>query len=140
MIVIDASVAVKWVVVEPGHELALALALSSLAFAAPSVFVPELVNVLRKKLIRREISAEQAKEATAKAIGLIRQFVDINAMSDDLMALSIALNHPAYDCCYILAAKQTGMALVTADGALERKAREAGVRAFGLAEWSKAAE
>ena len=127
--VIDASVAVKWVVAEEQHDIALRLARSSIEFAAPSVLVPELINVLRKKVLRKELSAEQAVPAAAKATALIKQFVDLQDKTAEIMAMSLALNHPAYDCCYIAAAKSIGAILVTA----------AGVEAHSLGAWARTA-
>jgi predicted nucleic acid-binding protein len=138
VIVIDASVAVKWVVVEAEHDIALSLARSEVEFAAPSILVPELINVLRKKVLRKEMAAEQARRAVVKATGLIRNFVEIHDRTAEIMDMSLALNHPAYDCCYIAVADRLKAALVTADRSLEQKARQFGVETYGLGAWIQA--
>ena len=52
--IVDASVAIKWVVDEPGTEHALLLRRDSLA--APDLLVPECANILWKKVRRKELS------------------------------------------------------------------------------------
>ena len=56
--VIDASVAIKWVVDEPGTEQALLLRRHHLV--APDLLVPECANILWKKIRRGELSEAQA--------------------------------------------------------------------------------
>ncbi len=60
-LVINASVAIKWVVEEPGTDKALEL----LAFrlSAPDLLIAECANILWKKVVRRELSAEEASLA-----------------------------------------------------------------------------
>ena len=58
-LVIDASVAVKWVVGEEGAARAVALR-SSFAFAAPELILPECANILWKKAQRGELARAEA--------------------------------------------------------------------------------
>ena len=135
-LVIDASVAIKWVIEEDGTKEALALRRQALA--APDLLVAECAKILRKKVRRKELSEPEA----AFAAGLLaRADVELVAMRPYLEAatrIAAGLDHPAYDCFYIALAE--GLSLVTADSTLVRKAsgRYAG-RVLGLtdaATWS----
>ncbi len=66
VLVVDASVAVKWYVPEPGARDAAALLRSDADLVAPDLLVAELGNVLWKKVSRGELIADEAREiATA---------------------------------------------------------------------------
>ena len=112
-IVIDASVALKWVLDEPGKEAADALLDEELI--APALWLLEAANALWKRAQRGEISAEQAKERLAE---LYNAPVTTTAIEDDLPAaadLACALGHPVYDCLYLTVAIRENSYVVTAD-------------------------
>ena len=111
-LVIDASVAVKWVVEEEGTEEALAL--RGRALAAPDVLVAECANILWKKVRRNELSEQEALFAAGL---LARADIELMAMRPYLEAavrIAVALDHPAYDCIYIALAEAEGLRFVTA--------------------------
>jgi predicted nucleic acid-binding protein len=117
--VIDASVAIKWVVDEPGTEQALLLRRHRLV--APDLLVPECANILWKKVRRGELSEAEAMLAARL---LQRAEVDLEPMRSLLepaTKLAIALDHPAYDCIYLALAEALSCAMVTADEQLYRK-------------------
>ena len=130
-LVIDASVAVKWVVEEEGTKEALAL--RGLALTALDLLIAECANILWKKVRRSELSEREA----AFAAGLLaRADIDLVAMRpylESAVGLAAALDHPAYDCLYIALAEAEVLRLVTTDSTLVRKAsgRYAG-RVLGL--------
>ena len=121
-LVVDASVALKWVVEEEGSEAALALKGRDLA--APSLLRVEAANALRTLAARRAIAP-----ATAQGLlGLLQEAPVTVVEPDDALerrALGIALDlgHPVYDCVYLALAERTGRVLVTADGRLLRAVR-----------------
>ena len=125
-LVIDASVAVKWVIEEEGTKEALAL--RGLALTAPDLLIAECANILWKKVRRSELSEREA----AFAAGLLaRADIDLVAMRPYLetaVTIALALDHPAYDCVYIALAEAEGLRFVTADTSLVRKV---GLRASG---------
>jgi len=118
-LVIDASVAIKWVIEEEGTKEALAL--RGRALAAPDLLIAECGNILWKKVRRNELSASEA----AFAAGLLaRADIDLVPMRPYLEAavrIAVALAHPAYDCVYIAFAEAEGLLFVTADASLVRK-------------------
>ncbi|MGH7107289.1 MAG: type II toxin-antitoxin system VapC family toxin [Acetobacteraceae bacterium] len=114
--VVDASIAVKWVIDEPGTEFALALRRRRLV--APDLLGAECANILWKKAHRGEITPEEA----ALAAGLLsRAEIELRPMRSLMpaaMALSLALDHPAYYCLYLALAEATAFPFVTADARL----------------------
>ena len=118
-LVIDASVAIKWVVDEPGTAEALRLRRHHLS--APELLVPECANILWKKVRLGELTEV---EALLSARLLARADVELEPMRPLLeraTELAIALDHPAYDCVYLALAEQLSRDLVTADERLCRK-------------------
>lgn len=112
-LVIDASVAIKWVVEEAGTREALALRRHRLT--APDLLVAECANILWKKVRRRELSAQ---EATLAARLLERADIDLaptRRLLEPATRLAVALDHPAYDCLYLVLAEASGCDVVTAD-------------------------
>jgi predicted nucleic acid-binding protein len=122
-IVIDASVALKWVVAESGTPAALRLRKAT-ALAAPDLLMAECANILWKKVQRGELVAD---EAVIAARLLARADIEIWPMGQLLepaTRMAIALDHPAYDCVYLALAAARDWRFVTADNRLLRKLRE----------------
>jgi predicted nucleic acid-binding protein len=63
-LVVDASVAVKWVVEEPRTEEALLLRATS-RLLAPDLLVAECANILWKKVQRQELTPQEAFRAAS---------------------------------------------------------------------------
>ncbi len=112
-IVVDASVALKWVLNESGQEYAEALLDQDLI--APSLWLLEAANVLWRLSRRGELSAEAAK---ARLSELYNAPVATRALEDDLPTaadLANTLGHPVYDCLYLAMAIRENTYVVTAD-------------------------
>ena len=60
-LVINASIAIKWVIEEEGTKEALALRNQPLA--APDLLIAECANILWKKVRRRKLSGQEAEFA-----------------------------------------------------------------------------
>ncbi|MFI4966506.1 MAG: type II toxin-antitoxin system VapC family toxin [Caulobacterales bacterium] len=113
-VVVDASVALKWVLDEPGKEAADALLDEELI--APALWLLEAANALWRRVRRGEISDDEARE---RLMELYNAPVTTRAIEDDLLAaadLANALGHPVYDCLYLAVAIRENTYVVTADG------------------------
>jgi predicted nucleic acid-binding protein len=117
--VIDASVAIKWVVEEPGTQQALLLRQHSLA--APDLLVPECANILWKKVRRRELTEDEAMLAARLLERADVQLELMRPLLEPATRVAIALDHPAYDCTYLALAQVLSCPLVTADERLRRR-------------------
>jgi predicted nucleic acid-binding protein len=123
--VIDASVAIKWVVDEPGTEKAMLLRRHRLL--APDLLIPECANILWKKVRREELSEEVAMVSAGI---LARSDIELEPMAglmEQATRSSILLGHAAYDCFYLALAMAYDCDFVTADEVLKRKVRSAGL-------------
>ncbi len=118
--VIDASVAIKMVVAEPGSRTARRLRRDRLV--APDLLWPECANILWKTVRRGELELAHAQLACSTLLRLPFEITDSAELLPDALRRSIALDHPAYDCLYLELAARQGLPLVTADQRLLRLA------------------
>ena len=118
-LVVDASVALKWVLDEPQSDLAVNLLSQDLI--APSLWLVEAANALWRRAQQGQLTST---EVTERIVELLNAPVASTAVDDDLLAateLALELGHPVYDCLYLAMAIREGAVVVTAD----RRFREA---------------
>ena len=125
-LVIDASVAIKWVVEESGTKEALSLLRHRLY--APDLLVAECANILWKKVRRRELTPTEAEFAARLLQRADIELAPMRALLEPATRLAIALDHPAYDCTYVALAVGMSCDLVTADQRLSAKVLPAGYK------------
>jgi predicted nucleic acid-binding protein len=136
-IVVDASVAVKWLVDEIDSELADEVARVG-TLIAPDFIVLEIANALGKRCRARVLSVADAERLRLAA----ESYFDELARSADVLGraldLAVTLDHPLYDCLYLALAEARSLPLVTADETFVRKAARlpGPARVRLLAEWS----
>ncbi len=123
-VVVDASVAVKWLFAEPHSHEARQLLGPHFALLAPDFVLTEVANVIWKKARRKEIpSARPYIEELANIPDAV-----VLQPSADLVAqaagLAVRIDHPVYDCLYLACAEAQSAPLVTADARLVRRANE----------------
>ncbi|SMF76983.1 Predicted nucleic acid-binding protein, contains PIN domain [Tistlia consotensis] len=119
-LVIDASIAVKWVVEEQGTAEALALRTDA-RLLAPELLVAECANILWKKVQRAELSEREALLAARLLERADIELLPTRALLEPATQLAIELDHPAYDCLYLALAEANDCRFVTADERLLRK-------------------
>ena len=111
--VIDASVAVKWVVPEAGSDAAIALLGRELW--APSLWLAEAANALRKKTRRGEITEDEARLRAQDLMDAPIETIELPILLPSAMRMASELGHSIYDCFYLAAALLRDTTLVTAD-------------------------
>ena len=113
--IVDASVAVKWVVPEPLSDQADRLLGSDEILMAPDLLMVEAANTLWKKTRRRELSAAEA----GRALAVLAESGLVVHPAHPLLARALAmaqqLAHPVYDCVYLALAERERATLITAD-------------------------
>jgi len=118
MLVVDTSVAVKWVVPDDGagveHGTADALHLLSRGLVAPDCLFGEFANALFKKVRRGEIGMQQAREAVS-ILPTIVDLVPMAGLISPALELAFHLSHPVHDCTFLALALQIEHPLVSAD-------------------------
>jgi len=122
--VIDASIAVKWVVDEDGTPQALALRRLE-RLIAPDLLIAECANILWKKVQRGELTKEQATLAAGLLEGSEVELPPTRPLLEAATRMAIELDHPAYDCVYLALAAANTCAFITADERLVRKIGQA---------------
>ena len=120
LLVIDASIAVKWVVEEEGTPQALALRQRT-KLIAPELLVAECANILWKKAARGELSQEEALLAAKLLQSAEVELLPMRSLFETATSLAIELDHPAYDCIYLALAVENDCPFVTADERFLRK-------------------
>lgn len=117
--VIDASVAIKWVIDEPGSEQALKLRRH--AVAAPDLLISECANIVWKKVRLGELTGPEATMAIRLLVRADIELVPARQLASRAVEWAILLDHSAYDCMYLTLAEATTRPFVTADARLLRK-------------------
>ena len=125
--VIDASVAIKWVVEETGSAAALSL-LDGPQLLAPDLLMPECANILWKKVARAELTPEEGVLAAELLQRADVEVIPVRGLMAEALRLAITLNHPAYDCMYLALAIARDCPFVTADLRLARIVEERGAK------------
>ncbi len=120
MIVVDTSIAIKWVVDEPGS--AAASNLIRRALIAPDLIQAEVGSGLTKKVRRRELSPTQAQHGWGEAMSYI-SLLPSPIFAARALHLSLELHHSIYDCYFAAVAEAHGAFMVTADRRFVAKLR-----------------
>jgi predicted nucleic acid-binding protein len=115
MLVVDASVAVKWFIVEPGRPEAKRLLDGGHPLVAPELIVAEVVNVVWKRLMADAIDHSQAADVPRELPQLFSELCPLAPLAGQALAVAKELRHPACDCFYLALAEARDARLVTAD-------------------------
>jgi predicted nucleic acid-binding protein len=133
VIVIDASVAVKFILKEEGwNKIADFLKAGTISV---DLVIKETVNAIWKRVMRKEISLEEAKSMFEAMKEILNKAVIIeNEMDyiDEAFEISIRQNITVYDSLYIALAKKKKLELLTADEMQAQVASLEEVRAIVL--------
>jgi predicted nucleic acid-binding protein len=134
--IVDASVALKWLVVEENTAQAVELLRSGSDLFAPRLIVDEVANALWKKCRQQYLKPSEALERIRLLPRYFKGLLDMSD-ADVVLDMAIAIDHPVYDCFYLQAARDRGLPLVTADQSLMRKASSIpGVTMHDLSQWT----
>ena len=124
-LIVDASVAVKWLIAEPHSQEARQLLAPRLALNAPDFILTEVANVIWKKARRKDIPSPQPY---IEELANITDAVALKPSTELIIkaaALAVQIDHPVYDCVYLACAEAEQAPLVTADEKLAQRARDA---------------
>ena len=113
--VVDASVAVKWLVVEEDADVARQLATSGQELHAPRLMASEVANAVWRKARVGEMEPRAAGILLANVPDMPVRWSADEILSADAVRLALALDHPVYDCVYLALAHRIGAVMVTAD-------------------------
>ena len=138
MLVIDASVAVKFVTEEPGSDAAYEIVVGPDSLIAPDWVIAECANAIGKKVLGNQLSRAGAEASFAELPRFFARLFQSDRLLDAGFQLALDIDHAFYDCLYLALAIREGAPLVTADEGLVKAARRAGLDGHvRLLEWEQ---
>ena len=114
-LVVDASVAVKWLVAEDGSGAAHRLAAGDDDLHAPRLMASESANALWRKARLGEIERDRVGALMAAVSEMPVHWHADETVCADAVRLALELDRPVYDCVYLALAHCIGAQVVTAD-------------------------
>jgi len=122
--VLDCSVAAKWVLPEPDRAPALELferyAAGEVLLIAPDLLLAEFASLAAKRHRRKELSAEQAREAFRLMAKCAPRLFDTRPQLPRALDLSLRYQMSLWDCVYLSLALDHDCPVLTADRRLFR--------------------
>jgi len=117
--VIDASVAAKWLFMEPDSDIAHGLLegvnKGQVTLIAPDLLLAEVGSMLWKRVLREGVSFVDATAQYARLKRVRLGLVGIKGLVDSALLLALRQRHQIYDCLYLALALEAGCDLITAD-------------------------
>lgn len=114
-LVVDASVAVKWLITEEGSDTACRLLNSGDELHAPRLMASEVANTLWRKVRLGEVQLGRAGALMTAVTEMPVRWNTDETFCADALRIALALDRPAYDCFYLALAQRIGAQVVTAD-------------------------
>lgn len=142
MIVVDASLATKWLVAEVDQEAALQFLLRFRAeIAAPDLLLSEVSSAIVRRANAREMAPSDAVGRIAEWLLLWRRgpFAKYRLTADSVAEatrIALELGHPLADCLYLALAIELECELATCDAKFQAKASSAHPRVKLLSDFS----
>jgi predicted nucleic acid-binding protein len=114
-LVIDASVALKWLVLEDMSDVAKELYGAGDHLVAPRLIMTEVANALVRKTMQGMLTAQEAKYHFSSLPQYLPDLMDVDELIEPAFEKACALRHPIYDLLYLEVARKVDAQLVTAD-------------------------
>ncbi|MES1200813.1 MAG: type II toxin-antitoxin system VapC family toxin [Pseudomonadota bacterium] len=118
--VIDASVALRWFLNEPGADDA-KTCFDRQQGIAPDFALAEIGNGLWRAHRRGRIELSKAKAFVTLSTSLYREIVPQIDLQQRSFEIACALDHAIYDCCYLALAEMRRVPFFTVDMTLREK-------------------
>jgi predicted nucleic acid-binding protein len=116
LIVVDASVAVRWLVQLPGHGEARALFGHQNRLLAPEFLPAEVGSALTKLVRAKALTRKEGLEAFDDFFRAPVRLSPVQQDSRQAMAMALRFGQSCYDCLYLALAEREGGTFATADG------------------------
>jgi predicted nucleic acid-binding protein len=110
--IVDASVAIKWLVDEVDSDIAKRL-LNRTDLVAPELLFCEVANTVWKKWKRGEFAA--VPPGLLQMPSLFEHVVPVSDHAFRAAEIALSIDHPAYDCVYLAIAEARDDIVVSAD-------------------------
>lgn len=113
--VVDANVAIKWVLSEVHSEIAWSLLDDSHELLVPDYFFSEIGNILWKRVRRGETTLEQAQHDLTVLMSGDLQVYSSQYLMPLALDIAVRIDQAVYDCVYLALAVTNQCQMVTAD-------------------------
>jgi len=122
-LVVDTSVAIKWLLAEEYSAHATALVNAGWALHAPDIMLLEVDNVLcrRARVLDFDPAVVGSLRRTMRAVDVT--YHGFRDLLDGGVGISMALDHAVYDCLFLALGGSMNARVVTADKELLRRVR-----------------
>jgi predicted nucleic acid-binding protein len=117
-LVVDASVAVRWLLALDDADRADVALQSGARLIAPDLVIAEISNAIWKAVVFATVPAEMATDAVRESPRFFDELIPSIELKDRALQIAIDLRHPVYDCFYLALAEQRECQMITADGRL----------------------
>ncbi|WP_445664573.1 type II toxin-antitoxin system VapC family toxin [Fodinibius sp. AD559] len=134
-LVIDCSVAAKWLFLEEGSSKAESILKELSFFFVPDLFVVEIDTVISKKVRQREISSEEAFQKIVERKKLPYQTLNYTDISKLALEISVSLPLTLYDATYIATAIEKHAVVYTADQRLVNSVSKSSLNKYVESIW-----
>lgn len=126
MIVVDASISLKWFLPEVNTAEALALLRGGLKLVAPEIIKYEVISGLVRRVRQDQLAASEANESVEDWLDALSNET-VHLIIDDRLLVEAAqiacdIKHPLCDCLYLALARRLEAPFVTADRTLMQRA------------------
>lgn len=128
MIVVDASVAVKWLWPEPGDQEAATYLESGPRLCAPASIRIEVAGAALRRFRENKMDESEARSVCGLWDRIIRnggvRLIPVDDLFDAAVAYAFLARHSLADCLYLAAAQDQDATLVTADEKLYSRGKK----------------
>ena len=114
-LVIDASVALRWLFDMHGKTQADALLSGREPLIAPDLIFSEITNAVWEMATFASLSSAAATESVLKSGDFFSEIISSRELKDAALMISLELRHPVYDCFYLALAQQRDCQMISAD-------------------------
>ena len=114
-LVVDASVALKWLVLEDMSDVAKELSGTTDIVVAPRLITTEIADALARKTTQGILTSHEAVYHFKSLPQFLPDLMDVGELIEPALKNACALKHPIYDLIYLEAARRVDAQLVTAD-------------------------
>jgi len=113
--VVDANVAIKWILPEIYSNVALRLRNPNYQLLVPDFFFPEIGNILWKRVRKGEMTLQEATRDLKVLQGLPLTVDYSFSLMTDALEIATRIEQAVYDCVYLSLAVKHNCKMVTAD-------------------------
>jgi len=121
--VLDASIAVKWFLIEEHTDAALRIRGQPTSLHIPEFFFLEFGHVLYKKQRRNELAADECVQMLQGIQAVPMQRYRVTQLVPAAFDVALQLGSGLYDCIYLTLAAELDCPFITADRRLVNKVR-----------------